>query len=203
MNQLKNRITEIRESRGLNMSELARRMGITPSQVQKLERGERGLDMKWIGKLSEALNISPELLIIAPPSIAILGLTDNHQYFPLEETENTRAIHGETYALLDEEEAPEILAARVSGDHNNPWINENDIIYFYHPMQIGDGQIKTSSIGKVCLIIHQDHSASTHILELGSNIGTYNLSTANGNISHSEIQLLHATPIIGIRKYNC
>ncbi len=50
-----NRIREWRRRRGLSVEELARRSRTTPSQISKLERGERRLTLDWMTRLAKAL----------------------------------------------------------------------------------------------------------------------------------------------------
>lgn len=60
---MENRIREIRKERDLTQSELAKILGVNQSIVQKLETGATDLDLKWMIRLSNALDISPlELL---------------------------------------------------------------------------------------------------------------------------------------------
>lgn len=65
----KNRIEEIRESHKLSMKKLADAASTTASQISKLEKGERGLDVHWMNRISRAfrelgINISPIDLIV-------------------------------------------------------------------------------------------------------------------------------------------
>lgn len=58
-----NCIKEIRKRKNITQVELAKRLGISQGAIQKLETGERGLDLEWIEKISKALNVKPwELL---------------------------------------------------------------------------------------------------------------------------------------------
>lgn len=58
-----NCIKEIRKRKNITQVELAKRLGISQGAIQKLETGERGLDLEWIDKISKALNVKPwELL---------------------------------------------------------------------------------------------------------------------------------------------
>lgn len=51
-----NMITLARESRGINQSELAEKIGITQTNLGKIERGEYGLSTETLQKLSECTN---------------------------------------------------------------------------------------------------------------------------------------------------
>jgi len=58
-----NCIKEIRKRKNITQVELAKRLGISQGAIQKLEAGERGLDLEWIEKISKALDVKPwELL---------------------------------------------------------------------------------------------------------------------------------------------
>ena len=53
----------LREAKGWKRPELAKRMGTTPQQIERLEKGQRGLSQKWIDKAAEALGVSPATII--------------------------------------------------------------------------------------------------------------------------------------------
>lgn len=57
------RIREIRQQAGLTQSELANRMGVTPSHIGQYERGLRKPSNEKIKKFADALNIPFEILI--------------------------------------------------------------------------------------------------------------------------------------------
>lgn len=58
-----NCIKEIRKQKGITQVELAKRLGISQGAIQKLETGERGLDLDWIEKIAKALNVEPWQLL--------------------------------------------------------------------------------------------------------------------------------------------
>jgi transcriptional regulator with XRE-family HTH domain len=58
-----NRIREIREAKGVSQAELARRANVTPSALNKVEMGKRGLDQQWMDRLAEALDVAPADLL--------------------------------------------------------------------------------------------------------------------------------------------
>lgn len=59
----KNRIRELRKKRGLTQVELAKLLGVTQTAIYKLETGASDLDMKWMEKISKALNVKPYELL--------------------------------------------------------------------------------------------------------------------------------------------
>ena len=48
---------------GLTQDELAERMGTTPQQVSRLEKGERALRPRWLQAISAALAVRPGAII--------------------------------------------------------------------------------------------------------------------------------------------
>lgn len=65
---MENRIRHFREQANLTRDELSTRMGISTSQLTKLERGERKLTKDWMERIAEALRISPADLFDQPTS---------------------------------------------------------------------------------------------------------------------------------------
>lgn len=57
-----NRIEEIRKTRGLTRLEVARRTGIDPATLYKIERGHIRLYPSWKRRLAEALEVPEEEL---------------------------------------------------------------------------------------------------------------------------------------------
>ena len=58
-----NRIQEIREGIGMSRARLAELVGVSETQIGRLERGERGLSVKIMTRIAEALSCAPSDLI--------------------------------------------------------------------------------------------------------------------------------------------
>ena len=56
-------VREEREARGLSQEQLALEAGMKRSYLSELERGLRNPSVRALGRLAEALGISPELLL--------------------------------------------------------------------------------------------------------------------------------------------
>jgi transcriptional regulator with XRE-family HTH domain len=81
------RIKELREERRITGKELAERIGVSPSQMTRIEKGQRRVDSEVIARLAEVLDLSPAAFFAAdaPEADALspkrqkeLGLGDLH-----------------------------------------------------------------------------------------------------------------------------
>lgn len=63
MGVMLNQIRKYRRAAGLTLEELGDRMGVSTSQIVKLERGERRLTLEWMERLAKALGVRPTDLI--------------------------------------------------------------------------------------------------------------------------------------------
>jgi transcriptional regulator with XRE-family HTH domain len=60
-------IREWRKHRGLTLERLADRVGLTPSALSMLERGQRGYSQETLEQLAEALGTEPASLLMRNP----------------------------------------------------------------------------------------------------------------------------------------
>jgi transcriptional regulator with XRE-family HTH domain len=51
------RIAELREVRGLSQSELARKLGISPGNLYRIEQGQQNLTLRTMAKLASTLGV--------------------------------------------------------------------------------------------------------------------------------------------------
>jgi transcriptional regulator with XRE-family HTH domain len=63
MDGLGDRLRALREQRGLSMSEVARRVGVSRSYIWRLENDQRRLNTKLLDHLAQALEVEPAVLI--------------------------------------------------------------------------------------------------------------------------------------------
>lgn len=76
-NQTPNRIVELRQSLDMTQAELARRANCSVSALNKIEKGTRGLDQKWMRLLAPHLNVAPADLL--PIEDNPFGLSDDER----------------------------------------------------------------------------------------------------------------------------
>lgn len=63
MRVIKNRIKELREAQDMTLETLAELVSLSPSYVQRLEKGDRNLSVKHFEAFAAALRVQPEDLI--------------------------------------------------------------------------------------------------------------------------------------------
>lgn len=65
MEDMPNRILELRRAAGLSQEELAFRIGVSKMQISGMERGKRELSLSMMRKLADALDCSPADILSA------------------------------------------------------------------------------------------------------------------------------------------
>lgn len=73
-----NNIAAFRERKGWARPELAKRMGTSAQQLERLEKGQRGLTTDWIEKAARALGVPPGD-IITPGAVSGEHVAPDHQ----------------------------------------------------------------------------------------------------------------------------
>ncbi|MDE1914707.1 MAG: helix-turn-helix domain-containing protein [Sphingomonadales bacterium] len=70
-----NNIGALREKEGWSRPELARRMGTSTSQVERLEKGQRLLKPHWIDRAAAAFGVEPAAIItpLSGDAVAVVG----------------------------------------------------------------------------------------------------------------------------------
>ena len=58
-----NRIKELRQARKLTQQQLAEKVGLSYTNLGRIEKGERGLDMEYIPAFAAALDVKPYELL--------------------------------------------------------------------------------------------------------------------------------------------
>ncbi len=67
---MKNRIREIRRAQGLTLQKLGDRIGTTPQQIHRLEKGNRRLTTDWMERVASGLGVHPTELIADDAELA-------------------------------------------------------------------------------------------------------------------------------------
>ena len=88
--QLTLRIRQLRKSKGLTLSELASKIGVSAPHLSEVERGKKNLNNHLIERLAVALEIPPTELLGAPPRNKII--TDLQEYLSEKSEEEQKGI---------------------------------------------------------------------------------------------------------------
>lgn len=108
--QIRANVIRLREMRGWSRPELGKRCRPATSgqQIERLEKGQRGLDTEWIERLSRAFGVDPYTLIV----------NEAEQFSLTPEAADEVALHLARFVLRGDEPDPEIvqgLAILVQG----------------------------------------------------------------------------------------
>jgi transcriptional regulator with XRE-family HTH domain len=76
MQQLPNRIREIRKAQGATLEQVAEKVGCSIPQVSDLERGEIQLTLHWMRKIATALAVEPADLLLREDNSGVLSIEE-------------------------------------------------------------------------------------------------------------------------------
>ena len=102
--EIKPRIRELRQARGLKLKELAEMIGISPPHLSEVERGKKNLNNHLLARLADALNVQPSDLIASNPEPGIDELLSVAR--SLSEDDRQRLKEFAEFLLLSERKAP-------------------------------------------------------------------------------------------------
>lgn len=99
--QIRANIARLREKRGWSRPDLGKRCRPVTSgqQIERLEKGQRGLDTDWIERLSRAFGVDPIALIV----------NEAEQFSLTPEAADEVALHLARFVLRGDEPDPEIV----------------------------------------------------------------------------------------------
>ena len=125
-------LRRLRKERGLTLEQLGEKVGTSPQQIGRLEKGERTMTRKWAEAIAPHLGVSPVQLVFpeltAPPSITIpvFGYAGAREEIILPEGNATHA--------MDETELPSAsegyAAVIVRGESMQPAYRPGDLLLF-------------------------------------------------------------------------
>lgn len=188
-----NRIKEFRESKKLSMADLANAIGTTPSQINKLEKGQRKLTDLWLGKLTAALDCSADELLGKPTIQTELPLWG---YVGA----------GELVHPFDGDDPPDSVDAPpglkngaaliVRGDSMLPRLQDGDVIFFEM------GEVEPSRLlNEECVVRVKDGARLVKRLTRGTRRNRFHLVSINPAVPVMEDQVVEwAAAIQWIRK---
>lgn len=143
-------IAAIRKSQGISQSDLAEKIGTTLSNIGKLERGDRRLNLDWLERISAALNVPASALIsneleLSPQSAGENSYAEDDNDAEIQQWDVSYGMGGGSYVdlpvtgethkfgrswLRQFTHAPpsKIFLATGTGDSMSPTIHDADIV---------------------------------------------------------------------------
>lgn len=167
------RIRELRRAAGLSQGELARAIGEKNYQtLQKIEKGQRRLDMGRAKKIAEVLRCSvndldDELTEFEEtvPIVGYVGQGGEVRYFD----DVGRADRADAYGLQG------TVAITVQGDVLWPFCDDGDLVYYYPD----DTDDPPTIYGKKAVVRLRDGRTMVKRVYAGRRAGTYRLEAFN------------------------
>jgi transcriptional regulator with XRE-family HTH domain len=169
---MSNHLRELRQKAGLSQEALARLMGTTRSQLNKLERGERRLTEKWIERAAKALGV-PMARIIEIDTVPLLGLVGAGAQL---------VFNHETHGPFDEVDPPpessgSVVAVEVKGDSMLPSAENGDLLYYEDRRE----PVTDDLLNRLCVIGLPDGRVMVKKLQRGRSPGLFHLYSSNGD----------------------
>jgi phage repressor protein C with HTH and peptisase S24 domain len=162
-----------REARGLSQPALAKLAHTSQQQIDRLEKGQRALTLKWARRLAPLLGVQPHELEPTQDyeAAAVLGYVGAG--------EEVNFFEDQAEGTLEEVEAPpgehDAVALRVRGDSMSPRYLEGELIFYTRARGIDP----TNCLYEDCVVRLPDGRTLLKLVEPGSEPDTYTLRSYN------------------------
>lgn len=174
-----NRISEIREQKGLTIEQLAEKVGMSVSYLWRLAHSERNLSHKNLNRIAAALDVSPKEILEHQPMVPIVGYVGAgavmHYY--------AFADSPDDFVPMPEGGNENTVAVEVRGSSLGS-IFDTWLVYYdrVHEAPTSD------MLGKLCVVGLPDDRVLVKRIRKGSAPGLYHLeSNTEGLIEDAEI----------------
>jgi phage repressor protein C with HTH and peptisase S24 domain len=166
-------LRKIRAATGLSQPALAKLARTSQQQIDRLEKGQRLLTLKWARRLAPILGVEPHELepggeFEMAQVLGYVGASEEVLFF-----------EDQGEAALEEVEAPpgahDTAALRIRGESMSPRYLEGEIIFYSRAR----GLDPTNCIYEDCVVRLPDGRALLKLVEPGSDAGTFTLRSYN------------------------
>lgn len=166
-------LRRIRETRGLSQPALAKLARTSQQQIDRLEKGQRALTLKWARRLAPFLGVEPHEIepveeYEAASVLGYVGAGEQVLYF-----------EDQAEGVLEEVEAPpgahDTVALRVRGDSMSPRYMEGELIFYSRAR----GLDPSNCLYEDCVVRLPDGRTLLKLVEPGSESDTFTLRSYN------------------------
>lgn len=183
------RIREIRKEKGLTLQDVADRAGTTAQTIGRLETGTRTLSLKWVNRISKALEVEGATLLAFPEhgDIKIFAEIDSAG---LISKKNRGTVSARLFAT-----EPTAICIR---ENLGPYM-AGDILIFEK-----NGNKRKNFLGRECLVQHKNGTYYFALVLGGKNDKTFSLVPVGQKVGILENQkIVGASPIVAlVRKFD-
>jgi len=179
-----------RKEAGLSLEALGELAGTSRQQVQRLEKGTRGLSRSWAVRLAQHVNKSPEFLMFGPRTAEVAGYVGGGaEVYPMDD-------HEPGAGLEDVEIPPGVpenaVLVIVRGDSMYPRYFDGEYLFY-----VRSGQSPRDLLGRECVVKLEDGRTFVKVLRRGADDQTFNLESWNSNTATIEDAVVEwAAPVV-------
>lgn len=178
-----------RKAAKLSLEKLAKLAGTSRQQVQRLEKGERGLSREWAMRLAPHVRKTPEVLMFGQGKAHAVGYVGaGAEVYPVDDFQPG--------AGLEEVEVPpgvplDAVLVIVRGDSMYPRYFDGEYLFY-----VRDGLPVGDLLGRECVVHLIDGRTFVKVLRRGSTDRFFNLESWNSNTPTMEDQAVEwAAPV--------
>jgi phage repressor protein C with HTH and peptisase S24 domain len=178
-----------RKSAKLSLEGLAQKVSSSRQQMQRLEKGLRGLSREWAVRLAPHLNVRPETLMFGQGMAQAAGhIGAGGEVIPFDD-----------FALgagLEEVEIPagvplDAVLVIVRGDSMYPRYFDGEYLFY-----VRNSHAPSDLVGRECVVKLSDGRIFVKILRRGSEASLFNLESWNSSTPTMEDQVEWAAPVV-------
>ncbi len=184
------RLRQIRQDKGLSLDEVAEAAGTTPTQISRLERGERRLSTYWLDRILPILGANAVDVFSDSDenkkTVAVVGFID--------QGEQVSWAEGDLGDVVPPAGAEGTNAIEVRSDAMWPRYQPGDFLFFF-PVESG---VAADCIGKDCVIKTKDGGTYVRRIMRGTRADLYRLASYRGP-DIEDVEVLWASRVVSIK----
>jgi DNA-binding XRE family transcriptional regulator len=182
-------LTTYRKRAGLSQSALAEKAGTSQPQIQRLEKGTRGLSKKWATKIAPIVKAFPEELMFGDRTVPVVGIVSAGEAHFGTETDGDLGL-----ARMPRGGTEETVAVEVRGDSLGGAF-DGWLIYYDQRREPPTDDL----LGNLCVVGLQSGQVLVKLLMRGRIPGHYDLFSGSGSgVPLTDQAVIWAARVAGI-----